>query len=151
MEFFVIKLLLAVYSAERLMYVQPQPRISWQPFIMQQTPCHFHKCSIFPLNNSILLRGIRCCKLVLNACILTKFVKFLWGVFSSIIRPHHLHFTFTLIFSPSFKLLEDVSNFRFKFHKMNPAHSCVIINESNIELTAIQWWCSLRSSHISVY
>jgi len=149
MESFVAELLLAIYSIGKLLCLQPQPINSLAVLCHVINILSSLRVFYFSSQPPYFVEGYR----VLSAsaqCLLfhrTCWISLRYIMFHCLIwSPALLCF-----FHPNFKLSKDVSNFRLILHEINPTHSCMIINKSNVILIAIQWWCFQRSSHVSMH
>ena len=118
---------------------------------MQETSSYLYDSPILPLYHSIMLWCVRCSQFVLYAYFFTEIVESFKSIFSAIICPYNLYNDTTLVSTKAlyFQNTSTISN--LKFRKKNPTISGIIIYKNNIVLIALQRWCSLKSSNISVY
>ena len=84
----------------------------------------------FLSHHLILLRRVGDSQLMLNTGKCTKNFKSIWGVFSLIIRPDHLHFV--VDFQSRFCTSKNPSNFWFLLPKINSTHHVVINKHDKI-------------------
>src|ERR1700732_324695 len=75
-----------------------RPKILRQVILTQHGSCHFLKSPIFPLNNSILLRGPRSREIVSDSMHIIILMEVLIGKLSAIITPKTYQFHTQFIF-----------------------------------------------------
>ena len=94
------------------------PSFLWNSFICNHTSNHVEDNIVFSFGNTILLRCVGFCQLVLNSLLSTKIYKFLWHVFSSTIQLKGFDFSPNFIFN-NFKAFENRECFRLSLQETN--------------------------------
>src|SRR6185312_6914852 len=90
-----------------------RPKLIRDLVLIKHCSCGLNESSIFPLNNSILLRGIWNRELVTNALFIKIFLYVGVLKFGAIVASHFLDLGLKFILSSSCKLLESFLHYTF--------------------------------------
>ena len=113
----------------------------WNATCCQKASHHIHNSVVLPLAYTILLGCISCCKLSLDSMVLTKICKFMWVIFSTVIRVKNFYWVANFFLNKCFIAFKSFKGFRFFLQKISPYLTNIIINEGNyISFTSIRMW-----------
>ena len=82
----------------------------WQSLRLHNASGHLHERSILPLSNTILLRCLGNRVLHLDTCIFTILNKFIFDIFTTIIRSKDLDLSCRHVLNHGFKAFKEVKN-----------------------------------------
>ena len=121
-----------------------------QVFFLQHTSDHVQNGPILPFCNTVLLRCIPRCKLLLYAILSAETQKVFGDLLSTSICSKHLDIIPTLLLNKSFEVVEFLKHFTLLFQHIHPCISGVIINECQNIFVSRKRRCLHRSTYIRV-
>ena len=108
------------------------PKLWWKILRLRHTNSNLLKGSILPLNNTILLRGVRNRMMHMDTCIFAILDEIKLEILTTILISKDLEFPPRLVFNQGSKDFEEVKNFRLMLWEVNQQY----LEKSSMKVSA---------------